>query len=65
MAAPDLPDSGYSRDRRALVELVGLVLIVAGTIGLVTCAFWYDPLTGWAVLSLVAVAVGIALGYER
>jgi hypothetical protein len=59
---PGVPDVIRSRARR---ELAALVILLLGLGGFVTCAFVFDPLAGFATLSLLAVVVGVALGYER
>jgi hypothetical protein len=57
-------DPTLRRDRRALRDLAAVLLIVAGTVGAVTCAFRVDQLAGWASVSVLSLCVGIFLAYE-
>lgn len=45
-------------------DLIGLVLIVLGVIGLITAACIWSPLAGFAAGSLALVLTGLALGYD-
>jgi hypothetical protein len=48
-------------DLRALRDMVALLLVLAGLVGVVLCAFRTDALLGWAVVSALAVAGGLLL----
>lgn len=45
-------------------DLIGLVLVLLGVVGLVVTAWLWHPLAGLAATSATLVAAGIALGYD-
>lgn len=46
-------------------DICALVLLLVGVVGIVLSVFAMDPLAGWLVLSVLTVALGVALGYRR
>lgn len=62
-------DYPYARPRgvdMSLVrDLIAVVLVVAGVVGLSVAAFAVDWRLGLAVVSVAAVITGAFLGYER
>ena len=62
MASP-FPDQAFD-PRRSRWEIAALVLMSTGLIGLVICAFVFDPLAGYALLSLTALTVGAAIAFD-
>jgi len=50
---------------RQVRDLCAVVLILAGAVGALVCAFLLDPLAGWAAVSGTSVAVGVALGIDK
>ncbi|MBA3907283.1 MAG: hypothetical protein H0X35_11460 [Pseudonocardiales bacterium] len=49
---------------RQVRDLVGLVLVVLGAIGLIVAAWLWAPLAGLATASVACVVGGLALGYD-
>jgi hypothetical protein len=49
---------------REVRDLIGLVLVVVGVVGLVVTAWIWHPLAGMAATSAALVVAGIALGYD-
>jgi hypothetical protein len=45
-------------------DLIGLVLVLLGVVGLVVTAWLWHPLAGLAATSAALVGAGIALGYD-
>lgn len=69
MPAPifDEPVVASSRtpvDWRQVRDLVGLMLVVVGVIGLVVTAWIWHPLAGLAATFGACVGLGFALGYD-
>lgn len=60
--------SAYRRpvvDTRLVRDLLALLLIVAGAVGLVTVAFLTDERLGWATVFGSALTAGVLLGLNR
>lgn len=59
---------GFARHRmmsvREVRDLIGLLLVIIGAIGLVVTAWIWDPLAGVAALFVAIIAGGIALGTD-
>lgn len=68
MTFPDLDDEPRrglpttSVDLRVLRDMLALLLVLVGVVGLVLVAFKTDRLLGYAALSALAVMVGLLLG---
>lgn len=45
-------------------DLIGLILVVVGIVGLVVTAWLWQPLAGMAATSAALVGAGVALGYD-
>lgn len=58
-----IPSRPVEPDPRSavVVEVIGLLLLVAGAVGLVVTAFRHDELLGWAAASTTALVLGVAL----
>lgn len=70
MAIPSYSRPGrpalFDDDTRGLLrELAALVLLVVGVLGLVIVGFWVSIKVGAAVVSVLFILAGLALGYER
>jgi hypothetical protein len=51
-------------DWRQVRDLLGLLLVLVGGVGLVVTAWLWNPLAGAAALSVACIAGGLALGYD-
>lgn len=54
-----------SRRGRVALDVLSLLLVLAGAIGLAGVAFTVHDLAGWAVVSAYTIAAGLFVGVDR
>jgi len=55
------PNSAPQPKRDITVDVIALLLMLAGLVGLVVVAFNAHPLAGWGLVSVAALACGYVL----
>jgi hypothetical protein len=60
------PDETDAPSRaRLLLDVLALLLLLAGVVGINTAAFLLTPLAGLVTVSMTAIVAGVALGQAR
>ncbi len=63
--APRAPRARPRVDGRLLRDVMAVVLILCGAVGVVAVSFAVSPLLGAATISVAAIIAGVLLGIDR